>query len=57
MEYYYDASRSDHLFQFRSQTYSILLVSAVYIFRFNMASTWRYTLVCLDSVMDISTTD
>ena len=24
---------------------------------FKMASTWRYTLVCLDSVMDISTTD
>ena len=22
-----------------------------------MASTWRYTLVCLDGVMDISTTD
>ena len=24
---------------------------------FKMASTWRYTLVCLDGVMDISTTD
>ena len=33
------------------------LSSTVYIFRFKMASTWRYTLVCLDGVMDISTTD
>ena len=24
---------------------------------FKMASTWRYTLVCLDGVMDISTAD
>ena len=36
---------------------SLYLSSTVYIFRFKMASTWRYTLVCLDSVMDISTTD
>ena len=28
-------------------------ISSVFI----MASTWRYTLVCLDGVIDISTTD
>ena len=32
-------------------------VSTFYIYPFKMASTWRYTLVCLDAVMDISTTD
>ena len=34
-----------------------ILVFTVYIYPFKMASTWRYTLVRLDGVMDISTTD
>ena len=41
----------------RSKCTGTILVSTVYIYPFKMTSTWRYTLVCLDGVMDISTAD
>ena len=59
-ECWIDDNAIDSLALFNLKDYNMVYQSSTCLhslYRTNMASTWRYTLVCLDGVMDISTTD
>ena len=66
MHYFYNTTQHNTCISFNSKgstetemthVVKLYLSSQFISFLFKMASTWRYTLVCLDGDMDISTTD